>query len=53
MLSNKGGVQGGQMLVWIEHPWFHWIGVWMKHRLMHEHVGKCAKEAKKWRKPNG
>ena len=31
------------MQVWIECPQFHWIGVWMRQRLMHEHVGKRAK----------
>ena len=31
------------MQVWIKCPQFHWIEVWMTHRLMHKHVGKCAK----------
>ena len=40
------------MQVWIECPQFHWIGVWMTQKLMHENVGKHVKDAKKQRKPN-
>ena len=31
------------MQVWIECPQLHWIGVWVTHSLMHEHVGKRVK----------
>ena len=41
------------MQVWIGCPQFHEIGAWMTHRLMHELLGKHAKNAKMQRRPNG
>ena len=35
------------MQVWIGCPQFHWIGMWMTYKLMHEHVDKHAKMQRK------
>ena len=43
LAALQGGVLGGEMMVWIECPYLHWIQVWTTHKLTDEHVGKHAK----------